>query len=201
MPLFVFRSGIAVAVPTDYATDPHHRLLVDRLTRLSRYADVVTLLEQHPDGWLAADVLTGAAWARKFLNTTARLSQLDPTQARRGQRALMRVLNGTKARTGRHRAPATTAAVRDRTVEVLTRWRADIETVWHQDRATLASAVAKLAASRFSLSRSHRRALGTLARRHGLRKHDLVLTLVSWETGVPVRRLRSAQSVPELVYR
>lgn len=201
MPLCVFRAGVVVEVPADYARDPRHRTLVDRLNRISRYADAVTLLEQHPDSWLAADVLTGAPWAQRFLTTTARLSQLDPKAARRGQRALMRVLNGVKPRTGRHRAPALTSDVRDRTAGVLVRWRSAIDTVWQQERATLARAVATLAAASFPLSKAHRRALVALSRRKGLRKHDLVLTLVSWETGVPLRRLRTAQPETELVYR
>lgn len=206
MPQFVFRAGIAVAVPADYARDPQHRALVDRLNRISRYADAITLLEQHPDSWLVADVLTGAPWAQRFLNTTARLSQLDPKQARRGLRALMLVLNGVKPRIGRHRAPALTADARDRTVDVMAQWRADVDTVWNaadwrQDRATLTSALIALATARFPLSKAHRRALVALVRRKGLRKHDLVLTLVSWETGVPLRRLRTTQPETELVYR
>lgn len=201
MPLFVFRAGIAVAVPADYARDPQHRLLVDRLTSLTRYAEAITILESHPDSWLAADVLTGAPWAQRFLNSTARLSHVDPKQARRGLRALMLVLNGVKPRVGRHRAPGLSMATRDRTTEVLTRWRSIIDTQWPQGRATVAQDVANAAAAHFPLSTAHRRALAALMRRPGLRKHDLVLALTSWETGVPVRRLRATQPHAELVYR
>jgi hypothetical protein len=203
MPLFVFRAGVAVAVPADYARDPRHQLLVDRLERTSRYTDAVAILDSHPDSFLAADILTGAPWAQRYLNTTARLSQLDPAKARRGLRALMCVLNGVKPRTGRHRAPPLTRVARGRADDVLARWRADIDRVWQQDRTALAFAVSALSVGHFTLSTAHRRALRALVRRKGLRRHDLVLTLTSWETGVPLRRLRMAQpvSTPELVYR
>jgi hypothetical protein len=200
MPLFVFRSGVAVAVPADYARDPQHRLLVDRLTHSRRYTEAVALLESHPDSWLAADVLTGAPWAQRYLTTTAYLSQHDPAQARRGARALFRVLNGAKPRTGRPHAPPLPPDAR--TTAVLGRWRADLDGVWPSaSAATLAQAVARLAAAHFPFSAAHRRALVALVRRTRLRKQDLVLTLTSWETGVPVRRLRAGPTVSDLVYR
>lgn len=201
MPLFVFRSGIAVAVPPDYAQDPQHRLLVDRLTRLSRYSEVVTLLEQHPNGFLAADLLTGAPWAQKFLNSTARLAQTDPKQARRGLRALLWVLNGTKPRPGRHRDPPLDPTVMAHAADALARWQIVIDRLWGTDRASLTAAVRTRAAAAFVLSQSHQRALRALVRRPGLRKRDLVLALASWETGLPLRRLRGTpDGVATLIY-
>jgi hypothetical protein len=201
--MFVFRSGVPVAVPDDYANDPYHAMLVTFLNAETRYEAVVAFLEQHSASWLAADVLTSAPWSKKFLNTTAQLwasSQTNRALAARGWRALMHVLNGTKSRTGRPRAPAMTTDVRDHTADVLTWWRSTIDNLW-PERVALASAIAAVAGTRFPLSKAHRRALVALARRKGLRKHDLVLTLVSWETGVPVRRLRTTQPAAELVYR
>ena len=200
--MFVFRSGRAVALPVDYATQPDHLAVVSALNTATRYEDVVALLEQQATTWLAADVLTGAAWAKKFLNTTAQLwasNQTNRVLAARGWRALTHVLNGTKPRTGRHRAPALTVDVRDRTADALARWRMIIDRIWSNDRASLAASI--VVAATFPVSKAHRQALSALSRRKGLRKHDLVLTLVSWETGVPVRRLRTTQPPAELVYR
>ena len=200
--VLIFRSGVPIAVPADYSSDPQHRAVVDHLNRAVEYVDVVALLEQHTTSFLAADVLTGALWAQRFLNTTARLHQVEPALARRGLRALMSVLNGTKPRIGRHRAPRLASATLARADAAVARWRTRIESVWHPDRAYMVSAVTTLAETSFPLSRSHRTALRALARRKSLRKHDVVLTLASWETGVPLRRLRAVHPVDpvELVY-
>jgi hypothetical protein len=191
-PMLIMRSGVPIVIPADYATAPEHRSLVARLQRARSYLDVVALLDAHPDSFLAADVLTGATWAQKFLNSTARLYVTDPKLARRGVRALMCVLNGTKPRTGRHRAAQPTPNAQAEAAYA--RWQLVVEEGW-PDRAALLA----LVDHHRVLSRPHRRALRTLVGRDGLRKRDLILALTSWETGMPMRRLRMAP-VAELVY-
>jgi hypothetical protein len=198
MALFVFRSGIPVAVPADYADDPQHRALVERLSQTNQYADAVAILEQHPDSFLAADVLTGAPWAQRFLNTTARLYQIDRRTARHGVRALLLVLNGTKPRTGRHRKPPLSPETIGHAVEVVTRWRDVVDACWEQERSTLLATLTREATQYFQFSRAHRRALALLLRRRTLRKGELVLTLASWETRLPTRRLRHSSMHPML---
>lgn len=202
--MFVFRGGLPVAVPVDYADDPYHSVLVTFLNAETRYEAVVAFLEQHSTGWLAADVLTGQPWSKKFLNTTAQFWAGSPANralAARGWRALMHVMNGTKPRTGRHRAPALTTDVRERSVEIMARWKAEIDNLWAREHSTtMAAAITVVASTHFPVSKAHRRALVAMVRRKA-RKHDFVLTLVSWETGVPVRRLRMAPPAAELVFR
>ena len=193
MALYVLRSGCLVAVPEGYADTPTHKALVARLTSVHTYAEAVDILTAHADSWLAADVLTGVPWAQKFLLTTARLYQLDQPAAKRGLRALMRVLNGTKSQTGRHRVPPLLPAARGTASAALGRWQTYVDTIWTADRAELASAVQRLA-----LSTAHRTVLRTLMQRKTLRKRDLVLLLASWDTGVPMRQLRTAPA--SLVY-
>jgi len=194
MALFLLRSGRPVAVPDNYATTPEHQALVTRLNSANTYAEAIEILSTHADSYLAADVLTGAAWAQKFLNTTARLHQLDRPLAKRGFRALMRVLNGTKRQTGRHRVPPLLPPARGTASAALGRWQTYVDTIWSHDRAALASAVMQVA-----LSTAHRTALRTMMQRKALRKRDLVLLLASWDTGLPMRQLRhSAPS--DLVY-
>ena len=120
----IFRSGVPIAVPKDYATDPHHRLLVSRLTCASRYADVVAILEANPDSLLAAGRPDRRTVGAEIPEYDRRLCEWPRTQARRGLRALMRVLNGTKPRPGRHRGPTLPP---NGTGALLARWRADVE--------------------------------------------------------------------------
>jgi hypothetical protein len=193
MALFLLRSGRPVAVPDAYAAAPEHQALVARLTSATTYAEAVEILNVHADSYLAADVLTGAPWAQKFLLTTARLHHLDKPLARAGLRALMRVLNGTKPQTGRHRVPPLLPAARGTASAALGRWQSYVDTIWSPDRAVLASAVQRLA-----LSTAHRTVLRTLMQRKTLKKRDLVLLLASWDTGLPMRQLRTAPA--SLVY-
>src|SRR4051812_27648633 len=97
--MVIFRAGLPVAVPTDYASQPEHVALVEVLTATSRYAAAVKVLERNAVSWLAADVLQGVPWAQRYLNTTARLTQSavpdDKRLAAAGTRALMHVLAGT----------------------------------------------------------------------------------------------------------
>jgi hypothetical protein len=201
--MFVFRCGIPVAVPTNYGTDLGHCRLVDRLTRSRRYLDAVALLEQHPDSWLVADVLTGAPWAQKFLQTTAQLWGQPATRrdAQRGTRALMQVLAGTRPpHGGRRRQPPLPPDVRAHAAVVMATWRAEVEARWGLlGRPALAQALLTHATG-FRPSAAHHRALRALVRRPKLRKRDLVLTLTSWETGVPVRHLRVTPPVAALAY-
>lgn len=201
---FIFRGGVPLAVPDDYATDPSHVALVDILTRLTVYRHVVAFLELHPtDGYLVVEMLVGAPWARKYLNTTAKLwagSPADRRLATRGWRALMHLLNGTKPRVGRHKAPPLHPEALGAAALVVAHWRGVVDAHWADERATLAAALLKEAASRFRVSVAHIRATRALVRRRGIRKRDVVLAFASWETGVPVRRLRVATTVADLVY-
>jgi hypothetical protein len=201
---FIFRGGLPLAVPETYATDPAHVALVEILTRLSTYRHVVAFLELHPtDGWLAVEVLSGAGWAKRYLNTTAKLWGGSPAEralATRGWRALMHLLNGTKPRVGRHKAPPLHPEALGAAALVVAHWRGVVEAHWAAERDTLTAALLKEAESRFRVSAAHRRATRALVRRRGIRKRDVVLAFASWETGVPVRRLRVATTVADLVY-
>jgi hypothetical protein len=201
---YIFRGGVPLAVPVDYATDPAHATLVAHLTRLTRYADAVAFLEVHPtDGYLAADVLNGALWAKRYLNASARFSAGPPKDralALRGWRALMHVLNGTRPKVGRHREPPLTAEALGRAAASVARWRSVTDALWGQERATLATLLLQRAEGHFRVSAAHRRAVRALVRRKALRKRDVVLTFASWETGLALRRLRMATSVADLVY-
>ena len=193
MALYVLRAGCLVAVPEGYADTPAHKALVARLTLANTYAEAVDILTDHADSWLAADVLTGAPWVQKFLTTTARQYQLDRPVAKRGLRALMRVLNGTRAKTGRHRVPPLLLEARGTASAALGRWQTYVDTIWTPDRAALTSTVMQL-----GLSTAHRTALRTLMQRKTLRKRDLVLLLAAWETGLSMRQLRL--NAPDFVY-
>ena len=201
--MFIFRTGLLVAVPTDYAAQPDHVLLVKALTAAARYVEAVAVVEQHSTGWRDADILAGVPWFRRFLTTTARLwagSPRDRALAARGWRALMHALNGTRPRVGRHREPPLSAKELERAADALTRWRVAVDQAWGRDRASMAVSLLALAAGHFRVSAAHRRATRALLRRRGLRKRDVVQAFASWETGLPLRRLRSATSVTDLVY-
>jgi hypothetical protein len=199
-PTYIVRRGVLLAVPEDYAEMAEHRALVDRLSTNS-YLEAVAVLETVPlTNWLAADLLTGAAWARRYLNTTAKLWMQDKKLAGRGTRAMMRVLSGFEAKIGRQRSGPLAPEIAAKAATVLADWRALVDAEWAGDRAGLASTLAEKASALFTLSATHRRALRALVRRQRLKKADVVLTLSSWETGIPLRRLRSAQPVADLVY-
>ena len=70
-----------------------------------------------------------------------------------------------------------------------------------RERSSMAVSLLALAAGDFRVSAAHRRALRALVRRRGLRKRDLVQAFASWETGLPLRRVRSVTSVADLVAR
>lgn len=202
--MVIFRAGIAVAVPTDYASQPEHVALVELLTVTSRYAEAVRVLETNAVSWLAADVLRGEAWAQRFLNTTARLSQsslpADRRLAAAGLRALMHVLSGTPPKVGRRRAPALTPEELAAASAAIARCRALVDAEWSQDRATMASTLVPAVVRACGLGRPHERLLRALMRRRRLRRADLVLTLASWQTGLPVRRIRAARPTAALLY-
>ncbi len=200
MKLTVFRAGVPIAVPDDYASDPTHQILVSKLEQTNQYADAVALLEQHPESYLAADVLSGAPWARRYLNSTALLSRSGDRMAQRGLRALLSVLNGAKKRVGRRREPPLTPEQIGKVTEALARWRAVTDAIWHHERAALGGAIIASAVLRMPLSLAHRRAIRSMVRRPRLRRHDVVLALTSWETGVPIRRLRSTPQPADLIY-
>ena len=199
-PIFIFRNGIAVATPSDYAELEDHRALVAKLSTNS-YLEAVGVLEKSPlNGWLAADVLTGASWARRYLNTTAKLWTQDKKLAGRGVRAVMRVLSGHEPKVGRHRDGTLSPEVAARAASAVADWRAVVDAEWLGDRAGLASALLRRAEPRFRPSATHRRALRLLVRRPRVRKSEVALTLASWEVGLPLRRIRSTQPVADLVY-
>lgn len=195
-PLFIFRAGLPVAVPANYASLPEHLKLVDQLTTTNSFLLVVALLEQHSDSYLAADFLTGAPWAQRFLNTLGKLKVSGArTLVRRGQRALVGVLAGVKPKRGRPKSsltPAQTLAG----AEAIARSRVVVDRAWAGDRADLVAALTKGR----TLSAAHRRSLVALVRRPSVRKIDLVLSLASWETGIPRRRLHLTRPVADLVY-
>ena len=112
----------------------------------------------------------------------------------------MHALNGTRPRVGRHREPPLSAKELERAADALTRWRVAVDQAWGRDRASMAVSLLALAAGHFRVSAAHRRATRALLRRRGLRKRDVVQAFASWETGLPLRRLRSATSVTDLVY-
>lgn len=202
--MFIFRAGLPVAVPADYASHPEHVAQVEFLTATPQYAEAVRFLEAHAVSWLAADILRGAPWAQRYLNTTARLSQsTNPTERRLaagGVRALMRCLTGTRTHVGRRRSAPLTPEALARGAAAIAKWRAVVDRAWSQDRATLASTMAQAAGKGSGLGRVHERSLRALLRRRRLRRSDLVLSLAAWETGIPIRRLRSARQVADLVY-
>lgn len=199
--LFVFRAGIPIAVPADYADQPDHQTLVAKLVHTNKYAEAVAVLEEHPDSYLAADVLTGAAWAQRYLNATALLSHskspADRAMSRRGTRALIAVLSGVKRKVGRHRKPPLSPEEAGKAAAAIDEWRYEIARMWDWDRDTLIYAVTKKA----GLSVAHRTALRRMLRRRRLRKQDVIFALASWVTGVPIRRLRACPQPADLIYR
>jgi hypothetical protein len=203
-PIYIVRKGVLLAVPVDYHEAEAHRALVTRLSSTNSYRAAVTALESAPPGhWLAADILTGAPWARRYLNTTAKLWLEDKKLAGRGVRALMRALSGSDVKAGRRREAPLSPEDTYLATSALACWRVLLDEYWTGaagDRVWLAGKVTRSAEARFRVSAAHRRALRALLRRRRLRKADLVLTLASWETGIPQRRLRSIQPVAELVY-
>lgn len=202
MTVVVFRSGIPLTPPADYAETPAHQALIAQLSTNS-YAEAVAVLEAAPvDSWLAADILTGVSWARRYLNTTARLWALGVASqplAHRGMVALLRVLNGDRPRVGRKRGSPLTPAEQAQAGVAIAAWRARVDAGWLPDRTERAKALIRVATEHFH-SAAHRRALRELLRRPRLRRSNVVLTLASWETGIPVRRIRSSQAVADLVY-
>lgn len=202
--MLIFRGGLAVAVPVDYASQPGHVRLVDVLTATSRYRDAVKVLESNAVSWLAADVLTGAPWAQRFLNSTARLSTsekpIDRRLAAAGLRALMHVLAGTSPQIGRRRAPPLTPAEMAQAGAAIARWRARVAALKPAERALWPSQLLIGSVPGFRPSKSHTTALKALVRRRRLRKSELTLTLASWETGLPIRRIRAAAPIADLVY-
>jgi hypothetical protein len=202
--MVIFRGGIAVEVPVEYARQPEHVALVTQLMATNRYADAVRLLERHVISWLAADVLTGALWSRRYLNTTARLSlsaqPADRRLAAAGTRALMHVLSGIPSKVGRHRVDGLSGPDLARAGAALAHWRAVVDTEWSAVERTGLPAAVLRATNGWHPSRAHQRALRQLVRRRHLRKHELILTLASWETGVAMRRLRAARPLADLVY-
>ena len=202
--MFVLRGHALVPVPPNYRADPAHRAIVDLLQTASTYMNAVVTLEVHAASWLGADILSGARWAQRFLLSTAALSQsAEPREralAKRGLRALLMVLTGTKPHVGRKPHPPLTNGALQRAASAVTVWRGYVEAYWGQEPAVAARAL--LAQSSFPLSRAHGLALRELLRRPRVRKQDVVLALVSWETGISLRRLRrSAAPQAELIYR
>lgn len=202
--MVIFRAGLAVAVPADYARQPEHVALVEVLTATSRYAAAVKVLESNAVSWLAADVLQGVPWAQRYLNTTARLSlstsPADRRLAAAGTRALMHVLTGTPPKVGRRRAMPLSPTELSCAAASIAKWRAVVDASWSEDRATMACTLVPAVVKGSGLGRAHERLLRALVRRQRLRKTDLVLTLASWDTGLPVRRIRSARPTADLVY-
>lgn len=197
--MVIFRSGLPVVVPADYARSPEHSALVRVLSETSRYQEAVRVLETNALSWLAADVLTGQPWAQRYLNTTARLSlsshRVDRRVAAGGVRALMRVLAGVPGHVGRRRAAALTVEELARGSAAVARWRATLDTLWGHAPEAIVRAVAV-----DGLSRVHQRALLALLRRPRIKKVDVALNLASWETGLPLRRIRQTGRVADLVY-
>jgi hypothetical protein len=205
-PLFILRDGVPVAVPAQYAQQPAHRRLVDRLTRLLTYEQVVAFLERRSaqgTDWLAADILTGAPWVRRYLLTTG-LRARQPAGARlaqRGMRALVRTLAGGPRRGRRPTGPIAPAALAGAHACVHV-WQEAVRAVWAADPATRVARLSLIAAARGIRSAAHHRALRVLLRRPRVRPIDVAVALASWETGVPVRRLRArAAPIVDLVYR
>jgi hypothetical protein len=192
----IFRNGVALATPDRYFDLPEHRALVAALSTPSFLAAIHTLETAPLTSWLAADVLTGAIWARRYLNTLALLT--DKKLIDRAVRALLRVLSGRDVKRGRHRVGPLLPEEARRATAAVAAWRAVVEAVW-ADRAGRAQALLTHAHTR-GVATAHRRALATLLRRRALRKSDVVLTLASWEAGVSVRRMRAAQPLADFVY-
>ena len=202
--MIIFRNGIPVTVPESYGTQPEHLAVVEQLTKASRYVTAVEIIEAHVTSYLAADVITGQDWAARYLLTTARLNQSISAQdrllGRRGARALWAILTGVRQRGGRQKAPPMSPEQLGIASSILSRWRAQIDALWGQDRATFVSGLLSAAPASWTPSGAHRRALRALVRRRGIRKSDIAVTLTSWETGIPIRRLRGAGTVADLVY-
>lgn len=200
VPVFILRNGIVLPVPPNYAQSPDHQALVARLSTHS-YADAVTALDSAPlSSWLAADLLTGTPWARRFLNTTALLWGQDRKLAARGVRALMRVLSGRELRVGRHRSPPLSPEDQARATAAVTAWRGLVDAAWSTDRHGMSQELARSANARFKLSRAHAKALVALTRRRRLRRADVVVALASWETRISTRRLGPPRAVAALIY-
>jgi len=202
--MVIFRAGVALPVPVEYGTEPGHMALVAILTSTSRYAEAVRVLDTHAVSWLAADVLLGVPWAQRYLNTTARLSQSklpsDRRQAAAGLRALMHVLTGVPARTGRRpRAPLSPEELAQ-AASAIAKWRAVVDAKWVTDRATRASTLVAAVHRAGSLSVAQRRTLTNLLRRARVRRDDVVLLLASFDTSLTARRLRSARRTADLIY-
>lgn len=204
MSVYIFRRGLLVAMPADYAAHPRHQALVTKLTRATRYVEAVRLLDAYVDeSSLAADVMTGAPWVARFLATTARFTYgtaTERTQARQGWRVLMRLVAGERRETGRKRHPALDPADLQRALAAIARWAEAVHSIWSVDRARWPVLLADLAPDHFLLAKAHLAELRRLARHRALRKRELVLTLASWETGISKRRLRHGPTV-ELVYQ
>lgn len=202
--MVIFRAGLPVVVPVTYANQPEHVALVEFLTSTSRYDAAVKMLERHVVSWLAADVLNGVPWAQRYLNTTAKLSQSsapdDRRQAAAGTRALMHVLSGTPMRVGRRRSEPLSPQDLANAAASIAKWRAVVDVPWSADRAGRASAVTLAVGKTCAQPKPHARALMALLRRPRVRKVDVVLALASWDTGLPVRRIRSARQMADLVY-
>lgn len=194
--LVIFRKGMAVAVPPDYAETPEHRALVAALSTDS-FVSAMQTLEQAPlTSWLAADIVTGAPWARRYFNTLALVT--DKKRIDRAVKALLRVLSGRETKRGRHRVGPLLPEDAAKASAAVAAWRAVVAAIWTPDRAGLGPALLTEAARRNVAV--PRRALAALIHRPALRKSDLVLTLASWEVGLPVRRIRSAQGLADFVY-
>lgn len=195
--LVIFRAGLAVPVPPGYAGTAAHRALVAALNTDSFLTAIQTLETAPLASWLAADVLTGAPWARRYLTTLALVTHKKLTD--RAVRALLRVLSGREVKRGRHRVGPLLPDQAARASAAVATWRAIIADLWTSDRSTLTAALLRAAQGR-GIAAAHHRALLALLRRKALRKSDVVLTLAAWEVGLPVRRVRGTRILATFVY-
>lgn len=200
----IFRNGVPVPVPARYKTLGPHRRLVKALAGNS-FPIAIRILEQHTtDSFLAADVYAGAEWAVRFLNTTARFWVEPPgtTGKRLGDRAvraLMHLLMGTSPRrVGRKPAGPLAPSETARVAMSLAYWQPMIDDVWLTGLWRTIALIEQT--TRFTVSASHERVLAKWTRRRQLRKSEVVRTLVSWETGVPARRVFQPAQIADLVY-
>jgi hypothetical protein len=205
VPIILFDKTAPVVVGKKWADSPDYASYRGKVDSVTKFVELLELLERASGdrsirSSAAVDFAPSAAYARRFLNTTALyackpVGSVEHTLAKRAEQAFTRLLFGGR-HAGRPRQPVVSPDMHEHIMRIAKHWEAVLRPIWiaaGDEKWQVGQALPSAVGPHLLWSASHRKALRAMLARKGVRPTAVVDQLTAWTLNLSVRQVRHAR--------